>query len=81
MPRNQSAMQQALRRHRVDNNRGFRICCRRIHATFDRSLQAMVIVVASPRLLEPECRTPQMQLANALCRYFELAEVRNEQTQ
>jgi uncharacterized protein len=33
-----------------------------------------VFVVASPRLLEPECRTPrQMQLANALCRYVELA--------
>ena len=36
--------------------------------------QAMVIVVASPLLLEPECHTPrQMQLANALCRYAELA--------
>ena len=36
--------------------------------------QAMVIVVASPKLLEPECHTPrQMQLANALCRYAELA--------
>src|ERR1035437_11179440 len=32
------------------------------------------IVVASPRLLEPDCKTPrQMQLANALCRYVELA--------
>jgi uncharacterized protein len=32
------------------------------------------IVVASPRLLEPECRTPrQMRLANALCRYRERA--------
>ena len=38
--------------------------------------QAMVIVVGSPRLLEPECRTPrQMQLANALCRYAELAQI------
>jgi predicted RecB family nuclease len=36
--------------------------------------QAIVIVVASPRLLQPECRSPrQMQLANALCRYAELA--------
>lgn len=36
--------------------------------------QAMVVVVASPLLLEPECHTPrQMQLANALCRYAELA--------
>lgn len=36
--------------------------------------QAMVIVVGSPLLLEPECLSPrQMQLANALCRYVELA--------
>ncbi len=36
--------------------------------------QAIVIIVASPRLLEPECSNPrQMQLANALCRYVELA--------
>lgn len=34
-----------------------------------------VIVVASPMLFEPECRTPrQMQLVNALCRYREMAE-------
>jgi predicted RecB family nuclease len=32
------------------------------------------ILVASRRLFEPECRTPrQMKLANALCRYRELA--------
>jgi predicted RecB family nuclease len=32
------------------------------------------IVVASPRLVAPDCRTPrQMQLANALCRFRELA--------
>ena len=32
------------------------------------------ILVASPRLFQPECRTPrQMQLANALCRYREMA--------
>ncbi len=38
--------------------------------------QAMVVVVGSPRLLEPECRSPrQMQLANALCRYAEMAQV------
>ena len=36
--------------------------------------QCVAILVASPRLFEPECRTPrQMQLANALCRYRELA--------
>jgi uncharacterized protein len=32
------------------------------------------ILVANPTLLEPECRTPaQMRLANAFCRYLELA--------
>jgi uncharacterized protein len=32
------------------------------------------IVVGSPLLFEPECQTPrQMQLANACCRYLELA--------
>jgi uncharacterized protein len=32
------------------------------------------ILVASPRLFEPECRTPaHMRLASALCRYRELA--------
>jgi uncharacterized protein len=37
--------------------------------------QAMVILVGSSRLLEPECRIPRhMQLANALCRYVELAQ-------
>ncbi len=36
--------------------------------------QCASILVASPRLFEPECRTPrQMQLANALCRYREMA--------
>ena len=33
-----------------------------------------VILVGSPRLFEPECRTPrQMQLANAFCGYLEMA--------
>ena len=33
------------------------------------------IIVASQRLFEPECRTPkQMRLANALCRYREMAQ-------
>jgi superfamily I DNA and/or RNA helicase len=36
--------------------------------------RALCILVGSPRLLEPQCRTPrQMQLANALCRFAELA--------
>ncbi len=33
-----------------------------------------VVVAGNPRLFEPECRTPrQMQLANAFCRFRELA--------
>jgi hypothetical protein len=37
--------------------------------------KCICIVLASPRLFEAECRTPrQMQLANAFCRYLELAE-------
>ena len=36
--------------------------------------QGVVIVVASPRLFEPECRTPeQMRWANGFCRYREMA--------
>jgi predicted RecB family nuclease len=36
--------------------------------------RSTVIVVGSPKLFEPDCRSPrQMQLANALCRYLEVA--------
>jgi len=36
--------------------------------------QCVSIIVASPRIFEAECRTPrQMQLANAFCRYLEMA--------
>ncbi len=38
--------------------------------------QCLAILVASPAIFEAECRTPrQMQLANAFCRYLELARV------
>jgi hypothetical protein len=38
--------------------------------------QCACILVASPRLFSPECKTPrQMRLANALCRYKEMATV------
>lgn len=41
--------------------------------------RSTVIVVGSPKLFEPDCRSPrQMQLANALCRYRELATVVDE---
>lgn len=37
--------------------------------------QCVSIIVASPRIFEAECRTPrQMQLANAFCRYLEMAD-------
>jgi|SRR5579859_400724 len=39
--------------------------------------RALCILMGSPRLFEPECHSPrQMQLANAFCRYFEIAQKR-----
>lgn len=36
--------------------------------------RALCILVCSPALFEPECRTPvQMRMANAFCRYWEMA--------
>jgi superfamily I DNA and/or RNA helicase len=36
--------------------------------------KCLCILVASPEVFEAECRTPrQMQLANALCRFLEMA--------
>lgn len=41
--------------------------------------QCACILVANPALFEPQCHTPpQMQLANALCRYRELAAIVSE---
>jgi uncharacterized protein len=37
--------------------------------------RCVCILVANPRLFEPDCRTPeQMRMANAFCRYLELAQ-------
>lgn len=45
----------------------------RLNVAMSRA-RALAIVVASPRLFEPECRSPrQMRLANALCRLREIA--------
>jgi len=45
----------------------------RLNVATSRAMST-VIAVASPRLFEPDCRTPrQMQLANALCRFRELS--------
>jgi len=47
----------------------------RLNVATSRS-RCACIVVASPKLLAPDCRTPrQMELANALCRYVELSRV------
>ena len=36
--------------------------------------RALCILVGSPALFQPECRTPhQMRMANGLCRYLELS--------
>jgi uncharacterized protein len=38
--------------------------------------RCVAIIVASPSLLQVQCRTPrQIELANAFCRYLELAQV------
>jgi uncharacterized protein len=47
----------------------------RLNVATSRALCACILV-ASPRLFEPECKSPrQMQLANGLCRYVEMARV------
>ena len=41
---------------------------------FLASVWCACIVVGSPRLFEPDCQSPrQMRLANAFCRFLELA--------
>lgn len=43
--------------------------------------KALSILVCSPALFEPECRTPeQMRMANAFCRYLEMATFLKELT-
>ncbi|WP_246805944.1 MULTISPECIES: DEAD/DEAH box helicase [unclassified Ensifer] len=45
----------------------------RLNVAISRA-KCMAILVASPELFEAECKTPrQMQLANAFCRYLEMA--------
>jgi predicted RecB family nuclease len=45
----------------------------RLNVATSRAM-CICILVGSPALFEPECRTPrQMQMANAFCRYLELA--------
>ena len=53
---------------------GFLYSLNRLNVATSRA-KALSILVCSPALFEPECRTPeQMRMANAFCRYLELAE-------
>jgi len=52
---------------------GFLYNLNRLNVATSRA-KALSILVCSPQLFEPECRTPeQMRMANAFCRYLELA--------
>ena len=45
----------------------------RLNVAISRA-QCIAVIVASPAILQVECKTPrQIQLANALCRYLEMA--------
>jgi uncharacterized protein len=53
----------------------FQFSLNRLNVATSRARCASVIV-ASPLLFEPDCTSPrQMQLANALCRYREMARI------
>ncbi len=53
---------------------GFLYSLNRFNVATSRA-RCLCILVANPRLFEPDCQTPaQMQLVNALCRYRELSE-------
>jgi uncharacterized protein len=55
---------------------GFLYSLNRFNVATSRA-RCMCILVANARLFEPDCQSPlQMQLANALCRYRELAHLR-----
>ena len=52
---------------------GFLYSLNRLNVATSRA-KALSILVCSPALFEPECRTPeQMRMANAFCRYLEMA--------
>ncbi|HET6629427.1 MAG TPA: TM0106 family RecB-like putative nuclease [Woeseiaceae bacterium] len=61
----------------VDAPRGmdFLYSANRLNVATSRA-KGLCILVGSPKLFEPDCRSPgQMRLANAFCRYLELAAV------
>jgi superfamily I DNA and/or RNA helicase len=52
---------------------GFLYSLNRLNVAISRA-KCLSILVCSPQLFEPECRTPErMRMANAFCRYLELA--------
>jgi uncharacterized protein len=52
---------------------GFLYSLNRLNVATSRA-KCVSILVCSPALFEPECRTPeQMRMANAFCRYLEMA--------
>jgi uncharacterized protein len=54
---------------------GFLYSANRLNVATSRA-KGLCILVGSPKLFEPDCRTPeQMRLANAFCRYLEMATV------
>ena len=59
----------------ADASRGmiFLYSLNRLNVATSRA-KCLSILVCSPALFEPECRTPeQMRMANAFCRYLEMA--------
>ena len=53
---------------------GFLYSLNRLNVATSRA-KCLSILVCSPQLFEPECRTPeQMRMANAFCRYLEMVE-------
>jgi uncharacterized protein len=57
----------------LPRNMEFLFSLNRLNVAVSRA-QGLAVLVCSPRLLEVRCRTPeQMRLANALCRFVEMA--------
>jgi len=62
---------------RADAPRGmeFLYSLKRLNVATSRAM-CICVLVGTPDLFEPDCRTPhQMRLANAFCRYLEMATV------
>ena len=61
--------------HDVPRGMEFLFSPNRLNVAISRA-RVLSVVVASPRLLDAQCRSPrQLRMANALCRYVEIAEI------